>query len=70
MVAISEETGAISYAYKGVLTRGVSHEELRSFLTSVLVRRSKPHTLVDGFRRWWGDRTVPRTSAVQKANTK
>jgi len=26
MVVVSEETGAISYAYKGQLTRGVSSE--------------------------------------------
>jgi len=37
VVAVSEETGAISYAYKGQLVRGVTLEELRSFLTSVLV---------------------------------
>ena len=37
VVAVSEETGAISYAYKGQLVRGVTSEELRAFLTSVLV---------------------------------
>ena len=37
VVAVSEETGAISYAHKGQLTRGASVEELRAFLTSVLV---------------------------------
>src|SRR5207249_9574838 len=34
VVAVSEETGAISYAYKGQLTRGVTSEELRAFLSS------------------------------------
>ena len=37
VVVVSEETGAISYAYKGQLVRGVTLEELRAFLTSVLV---------------------------------
>lgn len=50
VVAVSEETGAISYAYKGQLTRGVSLEELRAFLTSVLVRPPKAHRLSDWFR--------------------
>src|SRR5207249_9340765 len=50
VVAVSEETGAISYAYKGQLTRGVSLEELRAFLTSVLVRAPKAHRLSDWFR--------------------
>src|SRR3989454_3592968 len=36
VVVVSEETGAISHAYKGQLVRGVTSEELRSFLTSVL----------------------------------
>src|SRR5256714_10288392 len=37
VVVVSEETGAVSYAYKGQLTRGVTIEDLRAFLTSVLV---------------------------------
>lgn len=37
LVVVSEETGAISYAHKGQIQRGVSPEELRSFLSSVLV---------------------------------
>src|SRR5512136_1910082 len=42
VVVVSEETGAISYAYKGNLVRGVSLEELRSFLTSIFVPTRKP----------------------------
>ena len=43
VVVNSEETGAISYAYKGQLVRNVTTEELRAFLTSVLInpRRSR-----------------------------
>jgi hypothetical protein len=42
VVIVSEETGQISYAHRGQLVRGVSVEELRSFLTQVLVRRTEP----------------------------
>ena len=45
VVAVSEETGAISYAYKGQFVRGVSVEALRAFLTSVLVSHSKRNWL-------------------------
>src|SRR6266516_1559930 len=37
VVVVSEETGAISHAYKGQLVRGVTSEELRAFPTSVFV---------------------------------
>jgi len=40
VVVVSEETGAVSYAYKGLLTRGVTLEELRAFLTTILVPRN------------------------------
>jgi len=45
VVIVSEETGAISYAYRGHLVRGVSLEELRAFLTSIFVHSGKPVTL-------------------------
>ena len=38
VVVVSEETGGVSYAYKGQLVRGVTVEELRAFLTGVLVQ--------------------------------
>lgn len=41
VVVISEETGSIGYASKGELVRGVTLEELRAFLTSVLVKIEK-----------------------------
>jgi diadenylate cyclase len=37
LVVVSEETGAVSYAHKGLFQRDVSLEELRFFLSSVLV---------------------------------
>jgi diadenylate cyclase len=48
IIVVSEETGMISYAYKGQLTRGVTLEELRAFLVSVILRPAKTH----GFARW------------------
>ena len=46
VVVVSEETGAISYAYKGNLVKGVSVEELRSFLTLIFVPGRKSGTLL------------------------
>src|SRR5438477_1820258 len=46
IVAVSEETGAISYAYKGHLVRGITAEELRAFLSSVFIRADKARGLV------------------------
>jgi diadenylate cyclase len=37
VIIVSEETGSVSYAYKGQLVRGLTSEELRAFLTSVFV---------------------------------
>lgn len=45
VVAVSEETGAVSYAYKGQFVRGVTLETLRAFLTSVLVSNAKRNWL-------------------------
>ena len=56
VVAVSEETGSISYAYKGQFVRGISVEELRAFLTSVLVRPVKAR----GFVEWLRSRTTER----------
>ena len=62
VIAVSEETGAISYAYKGQLVRGVTLEELRALLSSVLVGPAKTRTLVE----WIRSRTVekPRPGPV------
>jgi len=50
VVVVSEETGSISYAYKGQLTRGVTAEQLRAFLTSVLVKPDKTRHILRMFR--------------------
>src|SRR5436190_6865524 len=68
VVAISEETGAISYAYKGQFVRGITLEALRAFLTSLLVSNAK--------RNWMGwvrsfvtSRLNPRPVAITKAES-
>ena len=59
VVVVSEETGAISYAYKGQLVRSVSLEELRAFLSSVLIKPQRSRTLVEWIRSWTVDRVKP-----------
>jgi diadenylate cyclase len=50
VVVVSEETGAISYAYKGQLVRGVTAEELRAFLSAIFLKKIKPRTFLDWLR--------------------
>jgi diadenylate cyclase len=59
VVVVSEETGAISYAYKGHLVRNITAEELRAFLTSVFVRRPKRN-----LRSWLRGRVKIRREPV------
>jgi len=56
IVAVSEETGAISYAYRGLLTRGVTLEELRSQLSSLLVTPRRTRS----FREWIRENILER----------
>ncbi len=37
VIVVSEETGSISYAYKGELKRGLTIEELRAFLSAIFI---------------------------------
>ncbi|HWD21108.1 MAG TPA: diadenylate cyclase CdaA [Verrucomicrobiae bacterium] len=50
VVVVSEETGAVSHSFRGQLTRGVTSEQLRAFLTSALVKPGKPHNLLKWLR--------------------
>src|SRR5512135_1287125 len=59
VVVVSEESGALSYAYKGQLTRGVTLEELRAFLTSVLVKPAPSRSGLGWLRFRSRDRAVP-----------
>src|SRR5438045_4548954 len=58
VVVVSEENGGISYAYKGQLLKGITIEELRSFLTSVFVPRSK-RTFSEWIKGRLGERVTP-----------
>jgi diadenylate cyclase len=61
IVAVSEETGAVSYAFKGQLTRGVTLENLRAFLSSIFVVPERPRTLVDWLRAFIASKTKSAT---------
>ena len=50
VVVVSEESGAVSYAYRGTLVRGITIENLRAFLTSVLVKEPRPRSWQDTVR--------------------
>src|SRR6266545_4962298 len=50
IIIVSEETGALSYAYKGQFTRGVNLENLRAFLSSILVTSDRPRHFADWMR--------------------
>jgi diadenylate cyclase len=70
VVAVSEETGSISYAYKGQLTRGITLVELRAFLTSFLIKGVKSRNFAGWFRRFWGERLTPGVPVDQKSDAK
>jgi len=69
IVVVSEETGAVSYAYKGQLTRGVTLEALRAFLTSVLLRPAKSRNGFNWLRSWNADRVKPSPVHLAKSAT-
>lgn len=69
VVAVSEETGAISYAYKGTLVRNVSLEELRAFLTSMLVTPARSRRWLTWIKSWTGGHPKPGPVAVAKEQT-
>jgi diadenylate cyclase len=68
-VVVSEETGSISYAYKGNLVRGLTAESLRAFLTSVLVSPARSRNWVGWIRSWTTDRVRPGPIVVQKTDS-
>jgi diadenylate cyclase len=68
VVAVSEETGAISYAYKGHLTRGVTLEALRAFLTSVIVTPAKSRNWIGWIRSWTTERVKPSPVHMTKTD--
>src|SRR5258706_13247964 len=70
VVVVSEETGAISYAYKSQLVRGVTLEQLRAFLTSIFVKLDKPRSGIEWLRSLRGERVKPNGIIEAKAETK
>jgi diadenylate cyclase len=67
VVVVSEETGMISHAYKGQLVRGVTLEELRSFLTSIIVQPAKSHNVVQWLRSLFRERYNPGSAVITKS---
>ena len=69
VVVVSEETGAVSYAYRGQLTRGVTLEELRAFLTSVLITPAKSRHWLNWLRSRTSHRVKPSPVHLAKSDT-
>jgi diadenylate cyclase len=69
IVAVSEETGAVSHAYKGHLVRGVTFEELRAFLTSVIVKPAKPRHWLGTVHSWTKKRVEPAPVLMAKTDS-
>jgi diadenylate cyclase len=69
VVAVSEETGSISYAYKGQFVRGLTLEELRAFLTSVLVKPARSRNWLGWLRLRTQDQAKPGPVAVAKTDS-
>lgn len=69
VVAVSEETGAISYAYKGQLVRHITSEQLRAFLSSVLVTSSRSRTWAAWLRTRITERVKPAPVHAAKADS-
>ncbi|HAV64535.1 MAG TPA: TIGR00159 family protein [Verrucomicrobiales bacterium] len=65
VVVVSEETGAISYAYKGVLKRGLTVEELRSFLTSIFIIEKQSKSPFSWFKRKPREEASVETAAAK-----
>ena len=64
IVVVSEETGMISYAHKGQLVRGVTPEELRAFMTSIILRPTKTAGVVRWLRQTFNQPHRPKGPAV------
>jgi diadenylate cyclase len=67
IVVVSEENGMISHAYKGQLVRGVTLEELRSFLTSVLLQPSKSSNIAKWLRAQFNQPRNPGPAVITRS---
>ena len=68
VVVVSEETGAISHAYKGQLVRSITSEELRAFLTSMLVTPARSRNWLGWIKSWTRERAEPGPAVVSHAD--
>lgn len=68
VVVVSEESGAVSYAYRGTLVRAVTLENLRAFLTSVLVKEQGTRTWSDLVRALFQRRSPPPAREPPRVN--
>jgi diadenylate cyclase len=59
IVVVSEETGSVSHAFKGTLTRGVTIEELRAFLTAIFVTPARSRNWLTWIKRWREESAQP-----------
>lgn len=66
VVVVSEENGAISYAYNGHLARSVTLEALRAFLSSILVQPEKSRGLLEWLRVWRLNRVKPSPAVLPR----
>ena len=64
VVVVSEENGMISHAYKGQLVRGVTIEELRSFMTSIILKPARSNNVLHWLRAQLGERIHATGPAV------
>jgi diadenylate cyclase len=69
VVVVSEETGAISYAHKGHLVRGVTEEQLRAFLTATYLMRSQPNKFVERLKSWGRNSSPEQASVPNQPNS-
>lgn len=70
IVAVSEETGSVSYAHKGQFVRGLTLEELRAFLSSVLLATGKPRNVAEWLRAKTTDRHRSEPALAGKIESK
>ncbi len=69
VVAVSEETGQISYAYRGQFVKNITSEALRSFLTSQLVPHARPRTWLEALRHYFSQNLPVRTGRLANDST-
>jgi diadenylate cyclase len=69
VVVVSEETGSISHAFRGQLVRGVSLEELRAYLTSMLVTPAQSRGWLRWVKAWNRERVRPGAVLVAKSDS-